>query len=148
MSLEQWRSNGWILPHRAEDSELRSLLEVIERDLRQCRVKGIVPDWALSIAYNAALQTARLALFAAGYRISGGEAHHFRVIQSLSFTIAAEPGVVAQLDLFRKKRNFCDYEAAGSVTLTEVKAVIQLAEALSLRTKDFLKQQRPSLFKK
>lgn len=145
MTLAQWENNGWVVRHRAEDTELRSLLEVIERDLKQCRVKGVGPDWALSIAYNAALQCARTALFASGFRVAGGESHHFRVIQSLAFTIESDLGTIAQMDFFRKKRNFCDYEAAGSVSAGEVKAMIELSEKLYRRVKDHLKRVRPSV---
>ncbi len=43
----------------------------------------------MSIAYNAALQTATAALAAAGYRATR-DSHHYRVIQSLAFTIGAD----------------------------------------------------------
>jgi hypothetical protein len=51
----------------------------------------------------------------AGYRASR-EAHHYRVIQSLRFTIGADTRLVAQLDAFRKKRNISDYERSGLIS--------------------------------
>ncbi|HEY2250183.1 MAG TPA: hypothetical protein VGH74_03940, partial [Planctomycetaceae bacterium] len=79
-----------------------------DRDLHDCTAKGLSDDWRLAIAYNAALQCATAALAASGYRASR-EAHHFRIVQSLSLTLGIENELVSQLDAFRKKRNISDY---------------------------------------
>lgn len=62
----------------------------MDRDLRECQAKGLRADWSFAIAYNAALQAATAALAAAGYRASR-DAHHYRVFQSLEYTIKADP---------------------------------------------------------
>jgi hypothetical protein len=60
-----------------------------DRDLGKCQTANHNPDWQLNIAYNAALQAATAALAVAGYR-AAREAHHYRVIQSLAYTIKAD----------------------------------------------------------
>jgi len=102
---------------------------VADRDLEACQTPGLDPDWKLNIAHNAALQLATAALAACGFRASR-QAHHYRVIQSLTFTIEADADLVAQLDAFRKKRNIADYERAGVVSEQEVAEMIDLAREL------------------
>ena len=55
------------------------------------------------------------ALAAAGYRPSR-DAHHYRTIQSLEFTIGADSKLIAKFDAFRKKRNLGDYSIAGATS--------------------------------
>ena len=104
-------------------------------------------DWRLAIAYNAALQCATAALAASGYRASR-EAHHFRIIHSLSFTLSVAPKRVELLDAFRKKRNTCDYERAGVASAAETKEIASLARELRQRLKDWLRQNHPDLLSK
>jgi hypothetical protein len=62
-------------------------------------------------------------LAASGYRATR-DSHHYRVIQSLSFTLGVEPGVVDQLDFFRKKRNVDEYERAGLASDQEAEEMV------------------------
>jgi len=144
MSLSDWLRYGWLTEHRPTASEIRDLLAVIERDLADCRVEALSPDWRLSIAYNAALQAATAALAACGYRASR-EAHHYRVILSLADTIGASSTSVARLDLFRKKRNLGGYERAGAVSRQEALEMIELAEELVADVRRWLANQHPEL---
>ena len=115
-----------------------------DRDLAQCRTPHLSPDWQLNIAYNAALQAATAALAAAGYRAARG-AHHYRVIQSLAHTIEADPGLVIQLDKFRKKRNITEYEHAGAVSEQEAKEMFALAKKLRDKVEKWLHSNHPEL---
>jgi hypothetical protein len=109
VSLQVWVKNGWLVEHQSSPQEIAELLDVADRDLKECEISGLSPDWKLNIAYNAALQTATAALAVAGYRAKG-EAHHYRVIQSLAYTIKAGATLIVQFDKFRKKRNISGYE--------------------------------------
>ena len=82
MTLKNWLDNGWLIKHATNSQEISDLLQVADRDLKDCETRGLSADWQLGIAYNAALQTATTALAACGFR-SGRDAHHHRVIQSL-----------------------------------------------------------------
>ena len=80
MSLSDWEANGWIVPHPTSRHEVASLLGVVERNLADAAVEGLSSDSRLGFAYQAALQLARLALAAEGYRpqrerASGGDSH-------------------------------------------------------------------------
>lgn len=144
MSLEDWLRNGWLVEHTTSAGEIAELLAIADRDLADCRVQGLSPDWRLNIAYNAALQASTAALAACGYRASR-EAHHYRVIQSLALTIAADARLVRQFDFFRKKRNIGGYERAGTVSEQEANEMSVLAEQIRKDVKDRLKAARPDL---
>lgn len=129
MSLHDWQRNGWLVQHQTSAEEIRNLLAIVDRDLAECRIKGLSADWRLNIAYNAALQAATAALAASGYR-AGRESHHFRIIQSLAYTINADPEIMALFDRFRKKRNITGYDLAGMVSVQEALAMERLAQRL------------------
>ncbi|MCB4755752.1 MAG: hypothetical protein LHV69_01730 [Elusimicrobia bacterium] len=144
MSLRNWGRNGWIQPHKTSKEEISDLLGLAERDLKDCHTKGLSNDWRLNIAYNAALQVATAALAASGYRASR-EAHHYRVIQSLAFTLQAEKDWVIRLDGFRKKRNISDYERSGLVSDQEVDEMMELAQDLKDQVLEYLRRSHPNL---
>lgn len=146
MSLIEWLNNGWLVEHKASRHEIKELLGIADRDLADCQATAISPDWQLAIAYNAALQTAIAALAAAGYRATR-EAHHYRVIQSLTYTVGAKADLVAQLDGFRKKRNISDYERAGAVSAQETKEMFNLAQTLRNMVAEWLGKNHPGLLR-
>jgi hypothetical protein len=146
VSLRSWAQNGWLVKHKTSSREIADLLGVAERDLEDCRAPDLSADWQLGIAYNAALQLATAALVASGYRASR-EGQHYRVIQSLPFTIGVDADFVKQLDQFRKKRNISDYERAGAVSDLEAKEMIGLAHKLNQKVRDWLKLNHPQLLK-
>ena len=129
MNLSEWLKNGWLIEHRTSRLEIEHLFRLVDRDLTDCRNPGLSSDWRFNIAYNAALQCANAALAAAGFR-AAKNAHHYRVIQSLKFTLRTEDKIVNKLDAFRKKRNVSEYNHAGAVTAIELVEMIVLADNL------------------
>ncbi len=144
MTLQDWLKSRWLIEHQTSRQEILDLLKMADRDLTQCRTPTLSPDWQLNIAYNAALQVATAALAAAGYR-AVREAHHYRVIQSLAYTIKADESLIAQLDKFRKKRNIGSYERAGAVSEQEVREMVALAKDLRDEVIGWLKKNHPKL---
>jgi HEPN domain-containing protein len=144
MSLKNWLANGWLVEHKTSPQEITGLLEVADRDLKDCQSPGLSSDWQLNIAYNAALQAAAAALAAAGYRASR-EAHHYRVIQSLAHTIKAELNLVNQFDQFRKKRNISGYELSGTISQQETNEMKSLAKKIRENVENWLRKNHPKL---
>ena len=130
MSLAQWLGNGWLLAHTSSAQEVGDLLAVADRDLADCRAAQLSDDWRFSIAYNAALQLATMALYARGYKVPRGQSHHLRAIQSLEFTVGIDRKTVDVLDAFRLKRNAGVYDRAGAVSQAEAGEMIALAHTL------------------
>jgi uncharacterized protein (UPF0332 family) len=102
------------------------------------------PDWRLSIAHNAAVQAAKAALAAVGYR-ARKEGQHYLVLQSLAFTCKIDPATIKQFDKFREKRNISDYERAGLVTEQEAREMIALAKRLRQDVEQWLRAHYPGL---
>jgi hypothetical protein len=101
----------------------------------------------LSIAYNAALQTAIAAPAACGFR-SGREAHHYRVILSLRYSISADSDLINQLGQYRKKRNVGGYDMAGMISKKEADGMKELAKRLRLEVEACLRKHYPELMNK
>src|SRR5213592_1558512 len=138
VSLKDWQKAGWLIDHQTSSREVADLLGVADRDLRDCQISGLSADWRLNIAYNAALQVATVALAAAGYR-AAKDAHHYRVIPSLGYTIGTDAKRITQFEQFRKKRNIGGYERAGSISDQEAAEMTSLARALCRLVQNWLK---------
>ena len=143
--MSDWLANGWLAEHRPSRQQIEDLFAVVARDLADCRTPGLSSDWWFIIAYNAALQLSVAALAASGYRASR-ESHHYRVIQSLAFTVGADQATVRQLDRFRKKRNVSGYESAGVVSDQEADEMVSLAARLRREVKEWLRANHPELW--
>ncbi len=135
---------GWLVQHQTSVQEIADLLAVADRDLAASRTTGLDADWRFNIAYNAALQAATAALAACGYRAER-QAHHYRVLQSLTLTIGADAAMVQQLDRFRRKRNQGAYERAGLVSNQEAEEMCALAARLRDTVIDWLQKEHPEL---
>jgi hypothetical protein len=144
VSLQDWLNEKLIEKHRTSAGEIANLLHICDRDLEKVQIAELGPDWRLSIAHNAALQAATAALAAAGYR-ARNEGQHYRLIQSLAFTVNTKPAVIKQLDKFRKKRNMSDYERAGLVTEQEATEMIELAKQIRNDVEFWIRLNYPEL---
>lgn len=142
MSLQDWVRNGWLSEHESSREEIRNLLDLADRDIRACRTPGLPADWRFAIAYNAARQSATAALAAAGFR-AARDAHHYRVIQSLAFTIGASNELIGRFDAFRKKRNVSSYDIAGTISDKEAEEMAALATDLQQRVECWIAERHP-----
>lgn len=144
MSLQDWLDNKWLKSHKTSSEEIKQLFRIAERDLHDAGIPSISLEWRLAMAYNASLTYASIALNASGYRTSG-EGHHERLIESLKYTVAVKPDLIARFNLFRKKRNISSYDIAGTVSEYEVDEAIRLAKELSKLVRTWLKKNHPEL---
>lgn len=144
MTLQDWLNNKWLKSHKTSPEEIKQLFEIAKRDLHDAGVSTISPDWRLTMAYNAALRCATIALHACGYR-TAGEGHHERLIESLKHTIDADPDLIAKFHRFRKKRHISSYDMAGTVSEYEVDEAIKFARELYRLVKNWLKKNHSEL---
>ena len=144
MTLQDWLNSKWLKSHKTSPEEIKQLFRIAQRDLHDASISDVSLDWRLAMAYNASLRYATMALNACGYR-TAGEGHHERLIESLKYTIGVDPGIMAQLHGFRKKRNVGSYDVAGTVSQYEVDQAIHLAKELFGLVKDWLKKKHPEL---
>lgn len=134
-TLDVWASSGSLQRHTTSPEEIADLLSVVERDLAASLTPDLSDDWKLTIAYNAALQAAKAALAAAGFRVSSSEkGHHYRLVESLRYTVEAPARDVDLLQRMKKKRHVSDYEVAGAVSDREAREMHEMA----IRTRDLV----------
>ncbi|MBD3332572.1 hypothetical protein GF356_06960 [candidate division GN15 bacterium] len=145
MTLQDWLSSGWLKQHASSRKEIADLLTKVDRDITEASKEEITLDWRLAIAYNACLGCATIALRAAGYRIPGGAGQHYRTIQSLRFTIKPQSDIIASLEAISRKRAIVSYDAAGTITESEVAEAMSLAEELRERLLAWLREEHPEL---
>lgn len=130
MSLEQWRSNGWLKSHRTDAEELGNLLAIADRDLADAGAGGISSDWKFGIAYNAALKLCPMLLYDAGYMPEKSLAH-YRTLLSIVHTLG--PGRRSDadyLDACRAKRNHVEYDYVGGASAAEAEELLAFAKEL------------------
>ena len=144
MSLQDWLKNHWLTEHITSPDEIAKYFRAINRDLQDCKVESLSEDSRITIAYSAVLRAANAALAAEGYRASR-EQHHYRAIQSLTYTIGAETELIAELEQFRKKRNMLIYEGIGTTSMHEANRMIELAEELRERVLAWMKIKHSDL---
>jgi hypothetical protein len=109
MSLQQWSQNGWLRPHKSSAAEVRGLLAIVERDLRDAEGE-ISADWRFGIAYNAALKLCTILLHASGFRPEKTLAH-YRTLAALPLILGSMRQSDADyLETCRTKRNTAEYD--------------------------------------
>ena len=131
MGLEKWVEYGWLKVEPTSRDEITGLLAIFDRDLKDASVAAISEDRRFEAAFSAARSAATAALRASGYRTSAQPGHHVRTIESLAFTIKADPQLIQRMKTLSKKRNATSYDSAGNVSTQEVDLDSDCNELLS-----------------
>jgi hypothetical protein len=66
MSSEKWAEYGWLQAEPTSRDEIRSLLTIVDRDLKDASVAAISEDRRFEAAFSAARTAANIALRASG----------------------------------------------------------------------------------
>jgi len=144
MSLQSWLNNGWLRAHKTSPQEIKDLLAIVDRDLKDAG-GDISADWRFGIAYNAALKLCTILVFASGYRPEK-TLQHYRTIQALSLVLGPprQPDV-EYLDTCRSRRNTIEYDHAGGVTTNNADELIDFVKDLRGDVLEWLRQNHPEL---
>jgi uncharacterized protein (UPF0332 family) len=145
MSLEKWREYGWLKAEPSSPEEIRDLLGIVTRALTDAKVELISDDLRFQAAFGAALTAANIALRAGGYRTRVQAGHHQKIVESLEFTLKADPKLIQKMKVLSKKRNATSYDAAGTISQQELEEAISLAEELRQSVITWLNENHPAL---
>ena len=133
MSWKKLLDQGSLHAHITSAAELGELRRLIARDLADARIPALSEDRRFATAYNAALQTAKMAIACAGYRVASVPGHHRLTFEGAKLALGKPGAQLADFfDACRRKRNVIDYTGAAVATRTE-------AEELLLHAESFLK---------
>jgi uncharacterized protein (UPF0332 family) len=145
MSLEKWAEYGWLKVEASSPDEIRDLLGIVTRALKDSKVEAISEDLRFQAAFSAALTSANIALRASGYRTRVQTGHHQKIVESLELTLKSDSKLIQKLKVFSKKRNATSYDAAGNISEQELEQAIKVAEELQQGVLAWLKQSHPEL---
>jgi hypothetical protein len=126
VSLKKWISEGRLQQHATNKNELQNLFSLVDRDLKDAKIKQLSIDRRFATAYNAALQLATIVLHAAGYRAkSGAGGHHWVTILSFPEVMnSTQTKRSNYFDACRAKRNVTDYDRAGEISESDLKELL------------------------
>jgi hypothetical protein len=131
--------------HATSKNELDDLRTVIERDLHDAGLSGLSADRSFATSYNAALQTAKMAVACAGYRVVG-RGHHQTSFEAAGLAIGpVVTGLTAYFDTCRRKRNILDYDVANIVSDTEAVELHQKAQEFKQEVEAWIAKNYPAL---
>jgi allantoicase len=121
---------------------------LIARDLADAGLAGLSPDRRFATAYNAALQTANMAIACAGYRITSRVGHHRVSLESMKLILGKSASRYADyFETCRRKRNIIDYTFSQVATETEAKEILLQAARFYGEVEDWITKNYPSLRK-
>lgn len=146
MTLQNWANNGWLRAHKTSKQEIKQLLEIVERDLKDAQQRDLSSDWRFGIAYNAALKLCTILVYSEGFRPEKTLAH-FRTLQALPLILGSEKEDDAEyLDSCRAKRNIVEYDYVGGATNADADELIAFVIELNKEVSDWLKTRHPDYF--
>jgi len=136
MNLEKWLNEQRITAHETSCQEIRNLIEVVDRDIKDASIETLSPDRRFNIAYNAALQLATILLHCRGFRTHHARGGHhwitFSVLPDLLEEDVSEYAVY--FDTCRIKRNASDYTKADEISESEAHELLEEVKVF----KDFI----------
>jgi hypothetical protein len=152
MSLEKLAQLGWYKTEPSSPREIADLFSIVNRSLADLRVEGISDDLRLHAAYNGILTLANVALRANGFRVSPGQGHHQRVIESLEYTLTtldsdSRQKWVRKIKVHSQKRNTTSYDSAGGVSSIDLAQIIKDLTILKEQVELCLKETHPEILR-
>src|SRR5216684_258150 len=147
VSLEKWAEYGWLKPEPSSRDEIRSLLTIVDRDLKDANVAALSEDRRFEAAFSAARTSANIALRASGYRTAVQAGHHIKTIESLELTIKADARLIQRMKTLSKKRNATSYDSAGNVSEQELQIAMRTAIELHREVVAWLRENHPELLR-
>src|SRR3989337_4067338 len=103
MSLDYWDEQGWIESVEMSADDLRSLIELAQRNIEEALNSTHSSDWKFNILYAAIINLASCALRVLGYRARAAGSH-FYLIESLEFTAEIDRDTISLIQSYRMKR--------------------------------------------
>src|ERR1700723_2688351 len=132
--------------HQSSKQELDELRAVIKRDLADAAIPALSEDRRFATAYNAALQTAKMAIACAGYRIASVPGHHRLTFEGAKLSLGKQAEQMTDyFDACRRKRNEIDYTGATIATTTEADELLAHAKSFLKMVEEWIETTHPMM---
>lgn len=146
MIWERWLKARKIHTHTSSRQELDELRAVVWRDLADAALAGLFDDRRFTTVYNAALQTAKMAVACAGYRVAAVPGHHALSFECAGVALGKQAEkLVLFFDVCRRKRNVIDYTGTQVATATEAAELLDRARQFSAPVEAWIQSTYPHL---
>jgi len=118
----------------------------VARDLADASLVALSEDRRFATAYNAALQTAKMAIACAGYRVASVPGHHRLNFEAVKLAVGKSAASLADyFDACRRKRNEIDYTGAAIATRTEADELLLHARSFLALVENWILSTYPAL---
>lgn len=142
MTLENLVGRG-LQREPVDGEEIRRYLARVATRLADARTDSISLESRFDLAYEALLQLGLVALRAHGYRADSRGGHHVTALQTLNQTIDFPKDKLRLIDQFRRQRAQGLYDGTFEPTRSEVAALLEVADEVSLHLEQWLSKNRP-----
>ena len=132
MNLKDWAGQhpDDLIEQQSDPQIIEELRKVAEREILDANLV-LSSEGKLGHSHNAIIAIASAGLALEGYRIrKGSPSHHYRIVESLEFTLGLKEEEVKELQDYRRKRSLSIYEQSGMVTATESVGALSAAQRL------------------
>ena len=146
MSWKKLLQDNKVHQHTTSRQELNEIRRLVARDLTDAAIPALSEDRRFATAYNAALQTAKMAIACAGYRIASVPGHHRLTFEGAKLALGKPVEHLADyFDSCRRKRNEIDYTGATIATTTEADELLVHAKAFLSLVEGWILSTHPAL---
>ena len=146
MSWKKLLQDNKVHRHTTSPQELNEIRRLVARDLTDAAIPVLSEDRRFATAYNAALQTAKMAIACAGYRIASVPGHHRLTFEGAKLALGKSTAhLVDYFDACRRKRNEIDYTGAVVATTTEADEILLHAKSFSVLVESWISSAHPEI---
>jgi uncharacterized protein (UPF0332 family) len=144
MSWKRLLQSHSVHRHTASRQELSDIRRLVKRDFADAAIPTLSEDRRFATAYNAALQTAKMAIACAGYRIASVPGHHRLTFEAAKLSLGKQAEQLADyFDSCRRKRNEIDYTGATIATATEADELLAHAQSFLKMVEEWIEITHP-----
>jgi uncharacterized protein (UPF0332 family) len=146
MSWQKLLRDNSIHPHTTSRKEVAELRRLIARDLADASLAALSEDRRFATAYNAALQTAKMAIACAGYRVASASGHHRLTFEGAKLALGQSAIQLADyFDACRRKRSEIDYTGSVIATTTEAEEILVHARSFLALVEGWISSVHPEI---
>ena len=146
MSWKKLLQDNKVHRHTTSPQELNEIRRLVARDLTDAAIPALSEDRRFATAYNATLQTAKMAIACAGYRVASVPGHHRLTFEGAKLALGKPAERLADyFDACRRKRNEIDYTGATIATTTEADELLVHAKAFLKLVEGWISSAHPAL---
>ena len=129
----------------ADKAELDNLRERAKTSLRDAKIAGLSVEAQFKCAYDAARQTAVVAIRASGYRVTAKLGHHAATFEAVEALDARFKAFVDFFDASRSKRNDLEYSAKPPPSESDATDLVAEVERFAREIDTWIASRFPEL---